>query len=134
MKLIVCIDENNGMMFNYRRQSRDRILIADLCEQVGSQKLYISAYSEPLFKDIKVNYTVSSSPLLDAEDEAYCFIEDLPLSPLFDRVDEVILYHWNRYYPADVYFDASLDGFTLVDTHEFVGSSHEKITKECWRK
>ena len=30
MKLIVCLSEGNGMMFNNRRQSRDRVLIADM--------------------------------------------------------------------------------------------------------
>lgn len=134
MTLIVCLDETGGMMFNHRRQSRDRILISELCEHIGSHKLYISAYSEPLFKDTGANYTVSPSPLSEATDDDYCFIEDLPVLSFFDRVDEVILYRWNRYYPADVYFDASLEGFSLVATKEFVGSSHENITKEIWRK
>ena len=34
MKVIVCVDDNNGMMFNNRRQSRDRILIEDVVKSV----------------------------------------------------------------------------------------------------
>ena len=30
MTLIVCIDDKNGLLFNHRRQSRDRVLIEDL--------------------------------------------------------------------------------------------------------
>ena len=30
MKLIVCIDEKKGMMFNHRRQSQDRVLRDDI--------------------------------------------------------------------------------------------------------
>ena len=30
MNIIICLDDNNGMMFNKRRQSQDRILRADL--------------------------------------------------------------------------------------------------------
>ena len=30
MVLIVCVDDHNGMMFNHRRQSQDRILRADI--------------------------------------------------------------------------------------------------------
>ena len=32
MKLIVCLDDKNGMMFNKRRQSRDRVLIENVLE------------------------------------------------------------------------------------------------------
>lgn len=30
MRVIVCVDDNGGMLFNHRRQSRDRVL----CERV----------------------------------------------------------------------------------------------------
>jgi len=42
----------------------------------------------------------------------------------------LILYRWNRTYPADLYFTLSLEGWTLERREEFAGSSHEKITKE----
>ena len=37
MKIIVCLDDNSGMMFNRRRQSRDRVVIDDIiaCAQGG---------------------------------------------------------------------------------------------------
>ena len=35
MKLAVCIDNGGGMIFNHRRQSRDRELIRDLAENLG---------------------------------------------------------------------------------------------------
>ena len=34
MKLIVCLDDNNGMMFNKRRQSRDRVLIENVFKDI----------------------------------------------------------------------------------------------------
>ena len=36
--------------------------------------------------------------------------------------------------PADTYFHMSLEGYTLIKTEELVGSSHEKITKEIYKK
>ena len=39
MTLIVCLDDNLGMMFNRRRQSRDRVLIAELMAHVGDRRL-----------------------------------------------------------------------------------------------
>ena len=41
MKLIVCLDDNKGMMFNKRRQSRDRVLIENILELRKGEKLYI---------------------------------------------------------------------------------------------
>ena len=30
MKIIVCLDDNNGMLFNNRRQSRDKTVVEDI--------------------------------------------------------------------------------------------------------
>ena len=38
LKVIVALDDNLGMMFNHRRQSRDRILISDIAEMVEGKK------------------------------------------------------------------------------------------------
>ena len=46
------------------------------------------------------------------------------------EIEKVILYHWNRDYPADVYFPVDLSVWKCVETKEFAGSSHEKITRE----
>ena len=53
-----------------------------------------------------------------------------------DRIEEVIVYKWNRRYPTDTYFDLDLAalGFRLASSEEFAGYSHEKITKETYRK
>ena len=48
MKLIVCLDDNNGMMFNKRRQSRDRVLVENVVELCKSEKLYTNEYSAKL--------------------------------------------------------------------------------------
>ena len=39
MNLIVCLDDKNGMAFNGRRQSRDRLLTEDLLQTVGESCL-----------------------------------------------------------------------------------------------
>ena len=45
MILIVCVDDHNGMMFNHRRQSQDRVLRADILELTDGKKLWMNAYS-----------------------------------------------------------------------------------------
>ena len=66
----------------------------------------------------------------------YCFVEDQAIEPFLDRIEDLILFCWNRVYPADQYFDRSLleGGWTLRETEQFSGSSHAKITKEVYRK
>ena len=51
MKLIVCLDDNNGMMFNKRRQSRDRVLIENMIELCKDEKLYTNECSVSLFPE-----------------------------------------------------------------------------------
>ena len=53
---------------------------------------------------------------------------------LEEKIDSIILYRWNRVYPADTYFDIDLSGWQLVRTGEFSGASHELITKEVYTR
>ena len=133
MTLIVCLDDNLGMMFNRRRQSRDRVLIAELMAHVGDRRLVVSPYSAPLFPADAPNVTVAKDPCAEAREEDFVFVEDADPAAAWDKVTEVLLYRWNRTYPADRYFTVDMAGFRLAETTEFVGSSHDKITKEVWK-
>jgi len=136
MKVIVCIDDDGGMMFNNRRQSRDQVLIEDVIRMVEGKKLYIDAYSELLFSDIKGRYTVDANMLKNACGGDYCFVENKLLGEYTDKIDEIIIYRWNRRYPSDVKLDIDPKncGFCLLEITEFPGYSHEKITKEIFRR
>ena len=46
-----------------------------------------------------------------------------------EYVDEIIVYKWNRVYPADFYCEIDFGAFNIVSELEFQGSSHDKITK-----
>ena len=132
----MCLDEGLGMMFNKRRQSRDRAVIADVLKMTEGEKLYIGQYSEKLFSESVGEYTVSDSMLDIAREGEFCFVESERLSGYKSRIEEIIVYRWNRKYPADLYFDIDIEnqGFSLVKSEEFEGYSHEKITKEIFRK
>ena len=69
-----------------------------------------------------------------ADEDDYCFIEDKDYS--VENVSEIILCNWNRAYPVTRYFDVDLSacGFERVSTEELVGSSHDKITIEIYRR
>ena len=131
MKLIICLDERKGMMFNNRRQSRDKVLISDLLKYIGNNRLYISNYSKLLFPK-QDNIIVVDNPFLVAETNDYCFIEGNISNENISKCSEIVMYNWNRYYPSDVSFDADLSKFYVDKMDEFSGSSHEKITKEVY--
>lgn len=131
MTLFLCLDDNGGMMFGGRRQSRDRLQLADMLA-LCSDRLRITPYSEPLFKDHTDKIEVCGSVLSGGS----WFIEDGRLIKNLDGVETLILYKWNRIYPADVKFGfiPKSEGFTLTEITEFEGSSHDKITRETYKR
>ena len=136
MKIIVCLDDGGGMTFNKRRQSRDRVLLADIKAMTEGEVLLASPFSEKLLTEHKIDAKIKKDPLGRAKKNDYCFIEDIPARPYLSEISEIIIYKWNRRYPTDMTFDISpeADGFTLSSVTEFAGSSHEKITKEIYSK
>ena len=99
MNIIICIDDENGMMFNNRRQSRDRAVIKDIIETINGNRLFINKYSEPLFKNYDANIAVSDDFLEQADENDYCFVENMPLLPFENHINSIIVYKWNRLYP-----------------------------------
>ena len=126
MKLIVCLDDNKGMMFNNRRQSRDKILIENVLEICKGEKLYTNEYSSKLFPEKFVEIFDSMEEIING----YCFAENFTVNE--DALEEIIVYKWNRVYPADVHFNISLENWKLTETVDFEGSSHDKITREIY--
>ena len=145
MKVIVCVDDGNGMLFNKRRQSQDRVLRDDVQKMTAGQKLWMNAYSARQFQEgsqtgenvTGVSETaaliVTEDFLRQAGENDFCFVENEKLLPYSDRITEVVVYRWNRSYPGDFHLDLDLKQWRLVQTTEFAGYSHEKITKEIYR-
>ena len=136
MTVIVCLDTKGGMTFNNRRQSRDSRVTDDIKRVCEGKRLLISPFSEKMLAPTGLAATVSSDPFSEAKDGEVIFVENLPVAPHVDRVQRIIVYNWNRSYPADRHFDVNMGacGFKLHSKREFVGSSHEKITREDYIK
>ena len=135
MKIIVCLDDYGGMTFNFRRQSRDRVLIDDVMSDNVGEKLYILEYSEILFEGYVGGYEIVDD-LSAVPDDGVCFVETVDVKPYIDRISEVTVYNWNRVYPRDLVFDIDLEkeGFSLMSSREFQGYSHENIRKEVYQR
>ena len=137
MVVMVCLDDNGGMLFNHRRQSQDRVLRDEILRQAGDGKLYVNAYTARQFTaEQQERLVISEDFLAQAGPEDFCFVENVALSPWEDQIRTLILFHWNRVYPTDMSFDIPLidHGWKLTETREFPGYSHEKITQEVYVK
>ena len=136
MTAIVCIEDRGGMTFMRRRLSKDRILTEDIVKTVGDGILYISDFSEALFAKSDISVMSVSNPLDSAEAGDYAFIENIGLKESLEKIKVLIIYKWNRKYPFDFSLDVEPEkcGFSLKESYDFKGSSHDKITKEIYVK
>ena len=131
MKMILCLDDNNGMLFNDRRQSRDRALIEDVFNNLIEEKLNVFEFSKTLFSEYEDKICIVNELVNDG----IYFVENLDVTPFLSNITEVIVYKWNRVYPADFYCEIDFSAsFFIAEQTDFKGSSHEKITRIVWRK
>ena len=131
MTLIFCVDERYGIAFNGRRQSRDAAVCDDIVTSLGDTPLETSRYSSSLFKGL-ADVTANDEP--SGEGAYFCELRDP--TPLARSANTLIIYKWNRIYPSDVRCTLSPEqlGFALCESYDIIGRSHEKITKEIYKK
>ena len=130
MKIVICLDDDFGMMFGGRRQSRDKVLCEKAISLAENGKFYINSFSEKLFADFS-GVTVANDMLEIAGENDVCFLENA-LPP--ENASELIVFKWNRRYPGDMHFEPLKNGFSLVSSEDFQGNSHEKITMDIYKK
>ena len=135
MIVIIFLDDKKGMMFNGRRQSRDKAVtkrIQKLCE---GKKLWMNTYSGKLYGSLEGVYALVDDDFLSLADKKdFCLIESENLKPFAENIDKIIVYWWNRAYPADVHLDLDLSQWEKKEQYEFQGRSHEKIVEEIYEK
>lgn len=134
MIVIACVDDRMGMLFNRRRQSQDAALRQRLLERAAGRPVWMSEYSARQFADCPANNIRVSDRCADrAGTGELWFVEDGRELIGARGAEELVLYRWNRCYPGDVTFPWPLTGWTLTETADFPGTSHEKITEEVYR-
>ena len=63
MHIVVCLEDCNGIMFNKRRVSSDKILISKIIEMTQNKNLWVSEYSKELFVDKELRNTYGTRGL-----------------------------------------------------------------------
>lgn len=133
MTLFLTVDNDFGVAFNRRRQSRDSAVVCDIASSACSV-IRMTAYSAKLFGDIQ--QVLVTDDIFLPKTDGFVFCECVDAAKHFDIFDTIVLYKWNRDYPHDIVLSKTpmQCGFVLESTTEFVGSSHDNITKEVWIK
>lgn len=126
----LCLDNRDGLSFNHRRLSRDRAQQEDLLALARESSLWIAPCSAALFAWAEDHVTVSEELLDLAGPGELCFLEDRLPDP--GNLEGLVLYRWNRDYPADVHFPSVPEDFVLTERLEFPGVSHAVITRETY--
>ena len=136
MTVILCIDDRGGMLFGSRRQSRDALLLSDMAKTVGDSLLYISDFSEGLIAESERCAICVPYPLDAAGEGDFVFNESFHIKGHIEKIKRLIVYKWNKRYPYDFALDIDprAQGFSLTESYDFVGKSHDKITKEIYEK
>jgi hypothetical protein len=133
MILMACVDDNMGMLFNKRRQSQDKVLRAHILDITANSRLWMNYYSARQFEpDTEPQINIDENFLSKAAPGEFCFTVDVDVGVYEQQVEKIILFKWNRRYPGDLHFNINLSNWRLVESHDFVGSSHEKITEEVY--
>lgn len=145
MKVIFVLDQKNGMMFNYRRQSFDQAIIKKIVEDVNEIKgrLWLSDYSEELFASYDVNMMpLEEFDLSKANEKDFVFVENIDVdleAMIADKEMSVELnfYRWDKVYPSDkkmTFTKELLDTFFVKNSYELSGETHDVISVEVWNK
>ena len=129
MILCICVDDRMGLMFQGRRLSKDSLLREKLAELSGGA-LRMSAYSAKQF-----DFPVYSGAdyLSGAGAYDWCFAENTDYLLFSQEISKIVLFKWNRSYPADLYFTFPGE-WSLTGTEDFPGKSHERITMEVYER
>ena len=134
MKIIVCLEENNGISFNGRRLSADRMLCHRIQQITKDSKLWLHPRSQQLFDLTCAHICVDTDYCSKAQIGEYVFFENSEVNMFASSAEEILVFRWNRRYPFDMQFSqVYLQGRELVFQEDFPGNSHEKITTEVYR-
>lgn len=130
MICVICLDPKDGCSFGNRRQSKDRLLRQKLLELCAGSPLWMSPYSAGQFEKVGENFRIAENCLELAGPGELCFAEAVPPESCLSRTEELIVFRWDKCYPASAWFSPLRFSRKPPVIEEFPGYSHEIITME----
>lgn len=142
IRVIYSLDENNGYLFNNRRQTYDQAVLEHILNNVvdTNTTLWLSDYSKDLFKEFDITTKrLEEIDLAYTKDNSVVFVEniDFDIETIAKKCIplELIFYKWNKVYPADKKLNLTefyLNNFEVIETKNLIGHTHESILFERW--
>ena len=90
MNIIACIDNENGILFNSRRQSRDAKVFEDIKDTIDAKIIYCSEYSAKLLQEHSFSTAVVKT-LNAVPKNGYYFLEDSLPSEFLSKIKRIII-------------------------------------------
>mgnify|MGYP000671254572 CR=1 FL=1 len=76
-------------------RDQDRGLREYVAEMTKGEKVYMNAYTEKLYEEIN-DPVVCEDFLHKAGKGETCIVENLPLKPVIDQIEEIVIFRWNK--------------------------------------
>ena len=131
MRVMVFLDDKNGMLFNKRRQSRDQAVFEEIQMLCQGKVLWMNEYSFSVYGKMEgVEIRCRQDFLQKAGTGEYALVETDDLEEISKNIEEILIFRWNRLYPSDKKLELDLSGWQYTVEKEFSGNSHKKITLE----
>ena len=132
MRVILCLDDRNGLSFNGRRLSSDRAIYQHIVD-TAEGSIWMDDSSAKLFDGYLVQ--IHEDFLREAGENDTCFVESSAFLSHCSRITALSIYRWNRHYPSDDKLpDEFLSNWRCVFKQDFPGNSHEMITEERYER
>lgn len=134
MTLILCIDDNCGIAFCGKRQSRDRVVLEDIRRTSEGGRLWVSPYTQAVFREygleeIMPQLHTDAAPEERAQTGDYLFWEAGTKLPAEEKIERMVLYVWGRSYPATETFQLPNGAWACESIEALQGNSHPEIMK-----
>ncbi len=129
MNTVVMIDKNNGLAFNNRPQSRDRVLMERIAKLTDDAPIEADGHFALMLESY--GFTVDPVSCPPAED-AWVWLDHTPDEQELAQIRKLIIARYRAIYPADCYFDfePQRPEWIKISRQIFAGSSHDKIILE----
>ncbi|MBF0579215.1 hypothetical protein IM774_05360 [Erysipelotrichaceae bacterium RD49] len=129
MNAIFIVDQENGLAFNHRPQSRDRMLMDDLKSLVDEP-----IQAESYFGRMAASYGVPITDTLE-DDNGWVLFDHNPTPEEASQIDKILLYRFmDVEYPADQILSLDFSPFACIAQTEFAGSSHDCIVRKVFER
>ena len=93
-----------------------------IAEMTKGEKVYMNAYTEKLYEEIN-DPVVCEDFLHKAGKGETCIVENLPLKPVIDQIEEIVIFRWNKSLSVRSGNWMDLEEWKLAEEEQIEGST-----------